>query len=114
MATTADLRNAVGEHLSILAAGETLSAEDANFIDRAIDRLHAELQEQSIAWWTLSTIPDSCMPALMRMVAADCAHAFMGADKAAAHETKRFIAERRLREITAIPQDQSIISHTFF
>lgn len=112
--TRADLIVEVAEHLSILQAGETLNAEDHNKIGKAVDSTHEELQELGVAYWTTATIPKAVVGALKRIVAADVAHAFMSKNEADSFQSVRLIAEHKLREITAEPDDLTIIPNTYF
>lgn len=99
--TQAEFRDIVLGHLKVLAAGETTSAEDAATTNSVIETVHAELQEDGIAYWDLATIPDSVIGWLKRVVAADLAHDFVTLAEAQNYESKREPSKLKLRALTA-------------
>lgn len=74
--TKADLRNRALEHLGVLAAGESPSAEDAALVDGRIDSLHEKLMARRLVNFETSAIPDEAVHDYMRIVANECAQAF--------------------------------------
>lgn len=74
--TKQTLRERVADELRISQLGVTLSAEDADKIDKSIDDTHAELRQRGLCWWTDSAIPDDVAYAMTVFVAARAAAKF--------------------------------------
>lgn len=68
--TTAELRESVAEHLRISTADLTLSAEDADLIDRRIQAVTDYLRELGVAWWVDNAIPDAALMPMTLCVSA--------------------------------------------
>lgn len=74
--TKQDLAERVAQELKIVAAGETLSAADADLIkDIYSDRLE-QLEDDDLAYWPEDEIPGGAMEGLVLVVADICAPAF--------------------------------------
>lgn len=57
MATRRELAARVLRKLMVLAAGETASAEDQQLAEEKLEAVHAALQVDGLARWTLQDIP---------------------------------------------------------
>ena len=99
--TKADLRTAVLKRLGVLAVGETPSAEDAATVEATIDRVHAELQADGIAYWPVNATPDGVSEPFIYLIAAYIAPEF----GIPAGDAQPFM--RRLRSLTSIQADLS-------
>lgn len=107
--TKADLRTAVLRRLGVLAVGETPSAEDAETVEATISRVHAELQADGIAYWSVNATPDGVAEPLIYLVASYVAPEF----GLPAGDTTTFM--RRLRSLTAVQSDATqVISAEYF
>lgn len=84
--TKSELRTRVLQHLTVLGAGETASAEDAVLIDGIIDSENAFLQTHGISTWLTSAIPDHVIEPLKRYIAARAANSFGKGDQTAQAE----------------------------
>lgn len=114
MATQADLVKRVLRHLHVLEAGETADSDDDALIDDCITQVQSELTENGLAYWALTSIPESVMAGLIRMVAADAAAAFMDKGQAMAYEADRERGERMIRRAVAGPQTDTPIMRDYF
>lgn len=112
--TKTQLRNAVLLHLKAIAANEDPSSEDATTVETAIDNVYDELQEQELAYWSSSSIPNAVFEPLKQIVAADVAGNYLSETDAAVKRNERKPAMARLREVVAEPNDGSPIPVTYF
>jgi hypothetical protein len=100
--TKATLRNRVLAYITVTGVAETPSAEDATFVDDAIEAANEELVTDGIATWATSAIPDDVADAMKQFVAGRVRGAFGKGDGTAESE----VAKVRLRRLTAV-QDNS-------
>lgn len=113
MAVQADLMRRVLRHLFVLRAGEDAEADDAAVVNEAIVSAHQELQTLGLAYWDLTDIPEDVMPGLIRFVAADVAHQF-APDQAMGFEAVRPMAERMIRRVVAMPNENVPIPQRYY
>lgn len=66
--TKAQFRDRVLEHMGILAAGQSASAEDAEIVEEAIDSAHDQLRKFGLAPFATSAIPAWAQPGLRSYV----------------------------------------------
>ena len=99
MPTRTDLKQMVGEEATIVAAGETLSAEDNDYLNRRIDaKLAFLLEEGLIPFDVEGTYPQAYMLPLARVIASEVAPGYgMDVAQAEALEQKGMRALRRLK-----------------
>ena len=99
MPSRTDLRQMVGEEATIVAAGETLSAEDADYLNRRIESKLAFLVDEGLIPFDIEgTIPQAYMIPLARTIASEIAPGHgMDVAKAEALEQKGLRALRRLK-----------------
>lgn len=91
--TKAQLRNRVLQHLGVLAAGQSATAEDADLVDEAIDAAWAKLRKFGLMPFATSAIPEWAQQGLRDYVAAEVSPSFgIQGD----HETAKLLAEREL------------------
>jgi hypothetical protein len=97
--TRTDLRQMVGEEATAVAAGETLSAEDADYLNRRIASKLAFLVDEGLVPFDIEgTIPEAFMLPLARAIASEIAPGFgMDVAQAEALEQKGMRALRRLK-----------------
>ncbi len=93
------LREAILEHLKVLAAGETASSEDAALVDKIIDRVHPQLQVRGMAPFDTANIPDHYGEPLTRRIAFNVAPKFGLAQDL----VEKADAERELRQLSTKP-----------
>lgn len=75
--TQADLALDVLRELRLIRrSGGAPNAADADFVKRKYAGVFEELQDRGKTFWGVGTIPDRVFPALVRVVAAECAPAF--------------------------------------
>lgn len=67
--TKAQVRDRVLEHIGVLAAGQSASAEDAVLVEEAIDSAYAQLRKFGLAPFDLATVPEWAQPLLRDYVA---------------------------------------------
>lgn len=91
--TKAQLRSRVLEHLGVLAAGQSATAEDAALVDEAIDSAHERLRKFGLAPFATSAIPPWAQVPLRDYVAGDVGRAFGFGDNFKAGQV---LAEREL------------------
>jgi hypothetical protein len=100
--TRTDLKQMVGEESTIVAAGETLSAEDNDYLERRIESKLAFLLEEGLIPFDIEgTIPHAYMIPLSRAIAGELAPGF-GMDVAAAKLLEQE-GLRNLRRLKAKP-----------
>ncbi len=114
MATQADLRIATAEYLNILAAGETLSSEDAATFNRVLVRVQAELEEKEIAHWSLATIPNASVHGMAIMAGADLAPRYKKPALAVTYVNARNMGEKLLRIVNAKPDSGTSQAKEYF
>jgi len=116
MATKADLRNRVLQHLHVVAGGETPSSEDAATVDEIIVNVQASLDETFLVSWDLTDIPSNVFQPLSWIMADELIVDFeVQADTATRIERKAIEARKELRRQTDLPIDESTPSEaTFF
>ena len=103
----ADIVTRVGERLSLIAEGATLSSFDRVTIERAIDDAYNALRTELRLTWTLDDIPaESVM--WFSICVASLAAVPCEAPNAQAHEAKWEMAENKLRIINRLTPDNSI------
>lgn len=66
----ATLRQVTAEYLTLASADTPIADEDAVKIDAAMAFMLAELREDGLCWWSDDAIPDACVVALKRILAA--------------------------------------------
>jgi hypothetical protein len=97
-----DLKQMVGEEATIVAAGETLSAADNDYLERRIEAKLAFLLEEGLIPFDIQgTIPQAYMLPLARAIAGEMAPGF-GMDVATA-KTLELEGMRALRRLKAKP-----------
>lgn len=80
MPTRTELRRMIAEEVGIVAAGESLSAEDDSYIKRREDSKLAELYEAGLVSFDIEgTIPQAFMSPLAKVIASEVAPGY-GAD----------------------------------
>lgn len=112
MATQADLVKRVLRRLSVLEGGETPEADDDAVVDDTIADIFAELEENGLAYFELSDIPDAVMPGLIRMVASDVAPEFQAESELTVRW--RTVGERMIRRVVSKQGDRQAEPHTYF
>lgn len=72
--TTANLRERVAEHLTIMASDIPLDADDAARIDRSIVDVTTHERENGLVWWADNAIPAAAaLPFTLMVAAVACA-----------------------------------------
>lgn len=95
--TRAELINRALQELRVVASGQPAAAEDAAFVDTEIDAVMADLAARAIYYWgDDNEIPDEAFSHLGVLVAMASAGAFGQSPD----ETRRLLAEQRLRNLT--------------
>ena len=108
--TQQDLATRVAEELGVIAAGETLSAADAELIKaRYVDRLD-QLKVDGLAYWHEDAIPAGAMEGMTIVMADICAPAF-GFQREPGREQ---FGLDKLAEHTAIPHDNEVVEVEYF
>lgn len=93
MATRTDLHQMAAEEAGVVAAGETMTAADLDYVVRRADAKLAELHERGLTPFDIEgDIPTICMLPLARVIAGDLAVGF-GLDVAQA----KMLAEESMR-----------------
>lgn len=102
MPSRTDLRQMVGEEATIVAAGETLSAEDADYLSHRIESKLAFLVDEGLIPFDIEdTIPQAYMIPLARTIASEIAPGF-GMDVVTA-KTLEVEGMRNLRRLKSKP-----------
>lgn len=99
--TKAELRNRILEHIGVVGAGQSASAEDAALVDEAIDAAHDRLNKFGLVPFATSAIPTWAQIPLRDYVAGDVGRSFGLGDSlkpgqmAAENELRRQVAGYR-------------------
>ena len=97
--TKAEIRDRVLEHLGVLGAGQSASAEDAAVVEEAIDAAHDQLRKFGLAPYATTAVPEWAQPLLRDYVAGIVGHAFGFGD---AHLGGKALAEREMARQVAL------------
>lgn len=69
MATKAEVRQRVGEDLSLIPVGGTLESQDQTRIDATFDEVYARLKQQGLAVWaSTADVPAEVVPYYVQMM----------------------------------------------
>lgn len=109
--TKAELRNRILEHIGVKAAGQTVNADDADFVDEAIDAAHDRLNKFGLVPFATSAIPTWAQTPLRDYVAGDIGGAFGFGDS---FRQGQAIAERELaRQIAGLKPNLRVRAEYF-
>ena len=110
MTTKADVATLALQHLGVLAAGETASAEDAALVEDIVDGVHEGLVGKGLADWDVDDVPDAVKLAVRNIVAYQSAESFtIGSMRVAALRNEAFEAEREIRrQQQTTPTDEPV------
>lgn len=97
--TEVELREHIARQLGILGQGRSLSSEDANLIDTVMANAQGELEQLSVALWTLADVPDYAIESFVMYCAPTIAPSFGKVDEFPPQ--LKVFALRALRELTA-------------
>jgi hypothetical protein len=97
--TRTDLRQTVAEEATIASSGETMSAEDYEYVERRIDSKLAYLLDEGLLPFDIEgEIPQKYLLPVARVIAAECANGFgMDVQKAEALGLKGMRELRRMK-----------------
>jgi hypothetical protein len=106
--TKAELRNRVLEHIGVVAAGESGSAEDGDLVDEAIDSAHAQLRKFGLAPYATSAVPEWAQPLLRDYVAGIVGPSFGLGE---AHAPGKAMAEREMaRQVSGFKHPVRVVA----
>lgn len=103
--TQADLARAVMEDLSLLDAGESPSAADADYITRRYTEIFAEMIDDRLTYWAPDAIPLEAFNAVTGLMCVVCGNAFGKPQSPAGEPLNDAIeaAKRRVRKFVVKP-----------
>lgn len=111
--TKAELAARVLQHLGLLGAGQSASAEDDGLVQEAIDAVHAELRKEGLVPFATSAIPEWAQAPLRDFVAAEVGPAF-GMVTLPEKEARQATARRRLAtQVAAMRHPIPIVAEYF-
>lgn len=114
MATKAELKLRAARRIALVSEGAVLTAYQDEVLDDAVDAVQAFLEEQGIAYWETSDIPEAVMFGLIDCVGSQAAKDLYDADRAGQYSGLWEIGERRLRQHTKTgPGDRPVRGEYF-
>lgn len=105
--TKAQLRNKVLRRLAILPEGQVASSWQAEVVDDCIDQSQKVLEDEGIAYWETSAIPDRAAIGFRDFVAGRVCGELMGEEQSAPYLHLEAKGHRELVRVTAAP-NQSV------
>lgn len=114
--TTTELASAVLQRLNVIGPDQAANADDAAFVTSTYSAKFEELEDEELAYWTETAIPEKVFRPLVNIMAGECAVEFhAGAPKLV--EMYVLLGERgmmKLRAIVSKPDEDEPVRADYF
>lgn len=102
--TLSELATLALRDLGVIAASESPSTADGNFVEDKLTRAHERLVELGLVSWTITTVPDYAIDAFVAYAIPSFANAFgvptdtYASEQVALRRVRELVADRRINE----------------